>query len=79
MDFNDALDAVKNGISQQNLADRLGVSVQRVRQARLDPASDGYRPPPTGWREALAALAQERGGSFLDIANSLADQMEADE
>jgi hypothetical protein len=74
MDFKEATDAVSAGISHQDLADRLGVSVQRIRQARLDPSAAGYRPPPPGWREAIAMLAQDRGTEFLDIAAAVVDE-----
>lgn len=76
MDLNSALDAVKAGITQQDLADRLGVNVQRIRQARLHPSAAGYRPPPDGWREALQGLAQERGLALLDISAALADSLD---
>lgn len=60
MDFKEATDRLTSAISHQDLADELGVNVQRVRQARLDPASTGYRPPPPGWEAAIVRLMERR-------------------
>lgn len=36
------------------------IKPQTIRQARLDPETDGYRSPPDGWRSVVARLARER-------------------
>lgn len=71
MGFKEATDALNAAVTHEDLARELGVSVQRIRQARLDPASAGYRPPPAGWEAAVAKLARERGGELAKLAKRL--------
>lgn len=60
MDFKTATDRVAGCISHAEIAEAAGVSVQTIRQARLDPSAPGHRPPPVGWRHTLTTLARER-------------------
>ena len=60
MDFKTATDRVAGCISHAEIAEAAGVSVQTIRQARLDPSAPGHRPPPANWRNTLVALARER-------------------
>lgn len=74
MDFREAMDRV--GVSAVELAEefqRRGTDVkpQTLRQARLDPAADGYRSPPAGWREVLADLARERLPELQEVVEQL--------
>jgi hypothetical protein len=71
MDFKTATDRVAGCISHSEIAEAVGVSVQTIRQARLDPSAPGHRPPPAGWQEVLVRLARERSRELLDFANSL--------
>lgn len=71
MDFKSATDRLKGCVTHEEVADVLGVDVQRIRQARLSEDSAGYRPPPEGWTEAVATLAAERGGDLQDLAREL--------
>lgn len=73
MDFKTATDRVAGCISHAEIAEAAGVSVQTIRQARLDPSAPGHRPPPAGWRDVLARLARERS---KDLA-AFADEMES--
>lgn len=42
-----------------------------LRQARVDPGSSSYRPPPEGWKQVLATLARERAEKLLSLAKEL--------
>ena len=71
MDFKTATDRVEGCISHAEIASAAGVSVQTVRQARLDPAARGHRPPPANWQVVLARLARERARELEAFANVL--------
>lgn len=69
MDFKTATDRVAGCISHAEIAEAAGVSVQTIRQARLDPSAPGHRPPPGRWREVLIKLVRQRAtelGVFAD-------------
>ena len=68
MDFKTATDRVTGCISHAEIAEAAGVSVQTIRQARLDPSAPGHRPPPTGWERIVATLAEAKGRSLLAFA-----------
>lgn len=68
MDFKTATDRVAGCISHAEIAEAAGVSVQTIRQARLDPSAPGHRPPPAGWREVLARLAREKAEELRRFA-----------
>jgi hypothetical protein len=71
MDFRAATDALTGKVTHAELADELEVSVQAIRQARLEPDSPSYRRPPAGWEAAIARLAEKRGGELLELAGEL--------
>lgn len=71
MDFKTATDRVAGCISHAEIAEAAGVSIQTIRQARMDPISLSYRNPPAGWRAVLARLADERAGELQDFAREL--------
>lgn len=71
MDFKTATDLVAGCISHAEIAEAAGVSVQTIRQARLDPSAPGHRPPPTNWQPVLARLARERSRSLASFAEEL--------
>jgi hypothetical protein len=58
-------------VSHAEIADAAGISLQSIRQARLDPASPSYRSPPPGWQRILARLAKERGKELAALAAEL--------
>ena len=64
-------------VTPKELAERMGVHEQRVKQARLDPESSGYRPPPQGWEEAVLKLATKRSGA-IDRLRQEIDQGEGE-
>lgn len=71
MDFIAATDQLSRKVSHEDLAGELGVSLAAIRQARMDPDSDGYRRPPDGWKAAVAGLARRRAGELLELAAHL--------
>ena len=71
MDFRKATDALLRAMDQGDLADSLGVSVSSVRQARMDPKSKGWRPPPKHWREILMGVAAERAAYYRRLIDDL--------
>ena len=73
MDFKTATDRVAGCISHAEIAEATGVSVQTIRQARLDPSAAGNRPPPHNWKVVLAALVRARSqqlAAFADLLES---------
>jgi hypothetical protein len=71
MDFKTATDRVAGCISHAEIAEAAGVSVQTIRQARLDPSALGHRPPPEGWEGVLADLLRRRAKFFSSLAAEL--------
>lgn len=71
MDFKTATDRVSGCISHAEIAEAAGVSVQTIRQARLDPSAPGHRPPPTGWKPVLARLASKRSRELAEFSIEL--------
>ena len=71
MDFKTATDRVAGCISHAEIAQAAGVSVQTIRQARLDPSAPGHRPPPANWPEVLGRLAQQRSEQLAHFAEEL--------
>ncbi|HEY0022962.1 MAG TPA: hypothetical protein VGB24_08630 [Longimicrobium sp.] len=68
MDFKAATDRVGGCITHAEIAEAAGVSIQTIRQARMDPSSSSYRNPPAGWQAVLARLARERSRELADFA-----------
>jgi hypothetical protein len=73
MDFKTATDRVAGCISHAEIAEAAGVSVQTIRQARLDPSAPGHRPPPVGWKGVLACLIRQRIVELRQLAAALED------
>jgi hypothetical protein len=71
MDFKTATDRVAGCISHAEIAEAAGVSVQTIRQARLDPSAPGHRPPPAGWGLALSRLIARRIEQLQKIQEDL--------
>lgn len=68
MDFKAATDRVAGCITHLDIAEAAGVSIQTIRQARMDPDSPSYRNPPASWRNVLANLARERAKQLEQFA-----------
>lgn len=71
MDFRKATDELLAGISHQELADALGVSVATVRQGRLADSARAHRSPPKGWKAAVKRLAERRSAALARLATKL--------
>jgi hypothetical protein len=72
MNFRKATDELLAGISHQELADALGVSVATVRQARLSEGSKARRSPPDGWERVVVKMAEKQAEHFQKLANKIA-------
>ncbi len=65
------LRAIGPGVAHLDVAQAAGVSLQLVRQARLDSDNRNYRAPPSNWREVVARLARERARELERLAEEL--------
>ncbi len=74
LSFADATDALLVSISREDIADRLGVSVATVKQARLPVEAHAHRPPPKGWRSAVLAVAEEMAEHYRRLADQIRAQ-----
>lgn len=71
MDYKDVTDRLLERITTTDLANELGVSQNAVARARLDPMTRDFRPPPSGWRAAVARLAGKRAAELLKLKQEL--------
>ena len=71
MDFKTATDQVAGCISHAEIAEAAGVSIQTIRQARMDPGSSSYRNPPLEWEAVLARLVREKAKELVLLADFL--------
>lgn len=75
LDFVAATDRVRRAnITQEDIADALGVSLASVRAARFNPSSESYRKPPQDWAAALAKLVRDRERALGRLAEQLERQ-----
>jgi transposase len=73
MNFREATESLCAGISHEELAKALGVSIATVRQARLRPDAKAHRSPPDNWREGVRRLAEQRASQYLRLMSQLND------
>ena len=71
MNFRQATDELIAGVTLEDLAIALGVSVQAVRQARATEGTTAHRKPPEGWEPALAQLARKRATRLQKLADAM--------
>lgn len=71
MDYKEATDRLLERITTADLATELGVSQNAIARARLDPTTRDFRPPPAGWRAAVARLAGERASRLMKLKEAL--------
>lgn len=71
MDYREATDILAKRATLEEVAAELGVSVQALKQARLDRDASGYRSPPPGWERAVAAVARRHAGDLAMLATAL--------
>jgi hypothetical protein len=58
-------------VDQEKLAQKLGVSIASIRQARLRSDAAAHRSPPSNWREAVIKLAEEQERLYRELLNRL--------
>lgn len=68
MTFKQATDRLAGCITHAEIARAARVSIQLIRQARLDQTNPSYRSPPPGWQTVLARLARERSAQLKALA-----------
>jgi hypothetical protein len=71
VDYKEATDRLLERITTADLATELGVSQNAIARARLDPITRDFRPPPAGWRAAVARLAGERASRLMKLKEAL--------
>ena len=74
MDFRKATETLCAGVSHEELAKALGVSVATVRQARLRREAKAHRSPPENWRDTVRRLAAQRASEYQRLISSLDDR-----
>jgi hypothetical protein len=71
LEYKEATDRLLERITTADLASELGVSQNTIARARLDPATRDFRPPPSGWQEAVGRLADDRASRLLKLKEAL--------
>jgi hypothetical protein len=71
MKFREAVDALCSALAHEDEAKALGVSVQTIRQARMQEDSKSYREPPPNWELALIRLAENRVSYYRRMVERL--------
>jgi transposase len=71
MDFRRATDELCAAITHDDIAMELGVSVQSIRQARMNRESNGQRSPPDHWKGAVSLLAEKRIAQLRSLIERL--------
>lgn len=74
MNFKQATDALLESVTLEDLAERMGVSIQTIRQARASQSTASHRPPPKGWELAIEQLAQRGATRLSRLAERLANE-----
>jgi hypothetical protein len=73
LDFRATMFALGSRVRAQDVAAELGVSLQRIKQARLEVGHGGRRPPPDGWKSAAKKLAERQAENLLKLAAMLSE------
>ena len=71
MNFKSATDRLTACLSHADIAEAAGVSVQLIRQARVDPTNPSYRNPPENWQKVVARLARQRAKELKALADDV--------
>jgi methyltransferase (TIGR00027 family) len=71
VEYKEATDRLLERITMADLARELGISPDAHTRARLDPATDDFRPAPAGWQAAVARLAGERASQLMRLKTEL--------
>lgn len=65
------MERLKRAVTDDEIAAVTGVSTNTIRRTRADSSTRNYRPPPGGWKAALARLARERAVDLHKLAEEL--------
>lgn len=76
MNFVEAMDRLKRGVTDDEIAAAAGVSTNTIRRTRADRSTRNYRPPPPGWEQALAQLASQQIERLIALHRELKDILE---
>jgi hypothetical protein len=71
MDFKEATDGLFERVDHEALARTLGVSVAKIRQARLRSDAAAHRDPPRGWKNAVIRVAEARVWHYRRLIDAL--------
>lgn len=71
MDFVEAMERLKRGVTDDEIANAVGVSTNTIRRTRADPATRNFRPAPAGWERVLARLAGHRAEELQRLKHEL--------
>lgn len=71
MTYREATDILFSAPRHEDLAQRLGVSVASIRQARLSPNAKAYRDPPADWQKAVIQVAEAKVMAYLNLVETL--------
>lgn len=71
MDFREATDDLCARIDHDDIAKALGVSVQTIRQARMNGSAKAHREPPREWRDIVIRLAEERVWHYRKLIDEI--------
>ena len=66
--FRESTDRLHPYVDLPEIAQSLGRSYARIRQATLPDSDPDYQPPPPNWRTVLAKLARERARELEELA-----------
>lgn len=71
MDFREATNALCEKVDHEAVSEALGVSLQTVRQARMDDGAAAKRTPPADWEKAIIRLAEDRVWHYRKLIGQL--------
>ena len=71
MKFREAVDSLCSALTHEDVAKALGVSVQSIRQARMNEDSKSFRAAPKNWERALIRLAENRVSYYRRLIERL--------
>jgi hypothetical protein len=74
MNFKAATDSLCEKLDHDDVAAALGVSVQAIRQARMDEGANAHRPPPKDWHSAVIRMAEDRVWHYRRLIEALRNE-----
>ena len=71
MDFIEAMERLKRVVTDDEIAEAMGVSTNTIRRTRADPLTRNFRPAPANWQPVLAQIAGDRAQELLELERAL--------